>query len=495
MSSSDVARSQRILDKIGSRLGLTDCGKEWLIAAADPFHDDPVDCRGYPDVNEAASVVQVVKFSAPISAPIGLGTTENWDAHFHMFPWENNLALIGGNYTNDGATPVEEWGCFLIGNSTTTPGGGVGNLGSAWFGGLAVSTVLSGQVTFDFDGSGANRANSTPFQRSLLPYLSGEYRIIAKGFEVINTTAELNIQGLVTAYRQPCASIDSGSTVPIVDAQALGPGVYQSGFPTVINTAMPPINSAEALLLDGSKQWKAKEGAYIVPTLSADELPAGVNQVAPIMRLSELDPSRGTPPSAGYSYALGTSSSGGQTPPAFQYVPTGSSVAWRPIQLGPAFMQNFNHAGAYFTGLSPTTTLQVNAIYYIERFPTQQDKDLVVLARHSCREDTIARELYAQIIREMPVGVPQRMNGLGEWFADAVSSAADFISPVLGAIPLPQAQVASKMIGTAGGVAKAIMGKKEAPGQTYSAQGANVSAGKSSKTSGVPQKKKKVMKK
>jgi len=49
MSSSDVARSERVLDKIGARLGLTPEGKQWLIAAVDPYHDTPVDCRGYPD--------------------------------------------------------------------------------------------------------------------------------------------------------------------------------------------------------------------------------------------------------------------------------------------------------------------------------------------------------------------------------------------------------------------------------------------------------------
>lgn len=212
------------------------------------------------------------------------------------------------------------------------------------------------------------------------------------------------------------------------------------------------------------------------------------------MKLSLTDPSRGTPPSNGYSWGVGIGNSG-QTGGPFVYTPeTGSVLAsnsLRPVNVGVSFMQNFNHSGAYFTGLSPTTTLQLNAIYYIERFPSQQESDLVVLARHSCREDKIAMELYAQIIREMPVGVPQRMNGLGEWFADAVSSASDFIAPVLSAIPIPQAQVAAMAVKSAGGIAKAIMGKKEAPGQTYSAQGANVSASKPKSKAVVLQPKKK----
>jgi hypothetical protein len=131
-----------------------------------------------------------------------------------------------------------------------------------------------------------------------------------------------------------------------------------------------------------------------------------------------------------------------------------------------------NASGAYFTGLSNSTTLQLNAIYYIEKFPTQNETDLVVLAKHSCRSDNIARELYSEIMREMPVGVPQRMNGIGEWFADAVSSAADFVSPVLSAIPLPMTQGLAGMVKTAGNVAKNLYAKKEAPAP-YSATGSN----------------------
>jgi hypothetical protein len=165
---------------------------------------------------------------------------------------------------------------------------------------------------------------------------------------------------------------------------------------------------------------------------------------------------------------------------------------------GTSFLSAFNHCGAYFSGLSNTTTLQVNATYYIEKFPSQQDSQLVVLARSSPRDDCIARELYSEIIREMPVGVPQRMNGLGEWFGDAVSSAVDFISPVASAIPLPFAQTIAQGLKVAGGIAKSLGSKKEAIGQTYSAQGANTLvpvAKPKMKILQMVQKKKKVVKK
>jgi len=145
-------------------------------------------------------------------------------------------------------------------------------------------------------------------------------------------------------------------------------------------------------------------------------------------------------------------------------------------------MTKFNHFGAYFSGLSAATTLQVNTIYIVERFPTAQETDLVVLAKPSCRADHAAIELYSEVSRMMPVGVPQRMNGLGEWFSDAVSAASDFLSPALSAIPHPYAQMAGAALKTGAGiVAKLTGGKQEVvPGKTYTPTGM-VSAPKKTK--------------
>jgi len=137
-------------------------------------------------------------------------------------------------------------------------------------------------------------------------------------------------------------------------------------------------------------------------------------------------------------------------------------------------LTKFNHAGVYFSGLSPTSTLQLNAIYVIERFPTALDTDLVVLAKPSCRSDMAAIDLYSEVIRMMPTGVPQKMNGLGEWFSDAVSAASDFLSPVLSAIPHPAAQAVSMGLKAGKSITKTLMGKADPPpGKIYSSSTAN----------------------
>jgi hypothetical protein len=464
---SGVQRGQRVLDKIGARLGITQAGKEWLTAAVDPFHDTPLLVTGFPDVNEASSVVQVVRLSSTISAPSGV--EGNWDVHIHQFPWQRRCNGSGGNWSNtvDGDQSTG-FGMFLLGSSTTTPTPVASS--TCNYGGLVYDAVASGNPTFVYNDTGSN----VPFDTQLQPYLVGEYRVIAMGFEVVNTTSELNIQGLCTVYRQPCGALDSAKTVLVTSGATVNGSTtaLNFGYPAIVSTSNPPANTAEALLLDGSKQWKAKDGCYVVPTFNSSENPAGFNPVSVISKLSKSDPTSNT---FSWQYMI----PGGVNIPAFQEIIIPISAAnyvVSAIPTGALQFQSFNHSGAYFSGLSNSTTLQLNAVYYIERFPSQQDSALVVLARSSPRLDCVALDLYSEIMKEMPVGVPQAENGFGDWFADAVSSAADFVSPVLSAIPLPMTQTLSGMVKTAGNMAKSIAGKKEAVGQTYSATASNVSA-------------------
>jgi hypothetical protein len=494
MSASDVARSQRVLDKVGARLGLSPAGKEWVIAAIDPYHDTPINCCGYPDNNEAASVVQVVKLSAALVVPAAAGSG-NWDCHIHQFPWMEGGFGAAGNFSQTtNGNQITGTGVFLLGNSITTPTG-VSPSSTLW-GGMVVDSVASGANTFQYNDLGTSIA---PFQTQLKPYLTGEYRVVAMGFEVINTTAELNVQGLATVYRQPVANLDSAKSTLVTSGPILSSGGTISttnfGYPDLLLTNTPPATPGEALLLDGSKQWKAKDGCYVVSTFNSSENPPGANATTPVLHLSALD---SVSAQIGWLYVT-PSNNGGQVYPApFQPSPINGNPAATPnvfnmvpLPTGGVWFQPFNGSGVIFSGLSNSSTLQLNAIYYIERFPTQQDSDLVVLARESCRGDSIALDLYSEIVKEMPVGVPQRMNGMGEWFADAVSSAADFISPVLSAIPLPMAQTVGAGIKMAGNVAKSLGSKKEAPGQTYSSTGSNVSAKGAKPKVAMPAKKKK----
>jgi hypothetical protein len=361
-----------------------------------------------------------------------------------------DTGYIGVIQANSLANTTNGFGAINATNGTTV---------TLPIGNIAYHAVPAGAPTYLT--TSAQPAVQVPLLPALGPYLTGEYRIIAKGWEVINTTSDLNIQGLVTAYRQPFPDLDSASSTLIYR----NANTALFGYPDVLWDVFPPQSPATALLLDGSKQWKAKEGCYIVDTLNSEEIPTGPSMACVAAILPTTDPAY----AANTVAVFGTQ---GQLIVNIASTPAVSLNGVVPVGLLPT---KFNHSGAYFQGLSFSTTLTLNAIFYIERFPTQQDSDLVVLAKHSCRNDSIARSLYSEIIREMPVGVPQRMNGMGEWFADAVSSAADFVAPVLGAIPTPFTQGLSGMAKMAGGVAKSLGSKRESA-STYNASGSNTTA-------------------
>jgi len=85
---SKTVRAEKLLDKLVRERKLTNKGKDWLIGAIDPFHDTDFTPAGWPDVNNAPSLVQLVKQTITVSRPptlLPLGTT--WDLHIYNTPF------------------------------------------------------------------------------------------------------------------------------------------------------------------------------------------------------------------------------------------------------------------------------------------------------------------------------------------------------------------------------------------------------------------------
>jgi len=74
-------------------------------------------------------------------------------------------------------------------------------------------------------------------------------------------------------------------------------------------------------------------------------------------------------------------------------------------------------------------------MWLVERQPDPTISDLVVLARPPPERDNIALDMYTHITDSLPTAVPVAENGLGDWFMDALSDVADFVSPVVSALP------------------------------------------------------------
>jgi hypothetical protein len=190
------------------------------------------------------------------------------------------------------------------------------------------------------------------------------------------------------------------------------------------------------MLLNGTQQWEAKDGCMIVPTLNNVNIPS--ERMKNIYPVSVSTPGTGTWSTitagpvwnvSGYNATgLGPGPTGNNINGTIS--PVATLVPLQSVNL--QHISNFNTGGAYFTGLSPTTTLTVNAIYYIERFPKPEDANLVVLANPSPPYNAAAMSLYTEFMRGMPVGCKVGDNADGDWFFEAVKSVADFLAPALG---------------------------------------------------------------
>jgi len=414
-----VARSDRILAQVGARAGMTRCGTEWLKEALDPFHDTALDPTGYPDTTTSASVIQPVKQSYQLSAPSTITTSQTWDCNVVMMPWLNPITILPtASGPNNKLSQINQ----TVVASTPVVGG-------IQFMAAASNVPLN-------IGSLANNGTTTINQNFCLPstYLNGNSRVVAMAMEICNTTSDLNRQGLITVYRVPVPQNDDGTAFNIKQFHTADTSSI-TGAASGIFMPAPPNSIANAQLFAGTKAWKAADGSYNVGMFNTPDVPAqGLSFTQPIMyTTSQTDATVFT--SAYSADVVNIVANVG--------LATAPSVYWTEMDM----------SGSYFTGLSSSTTLTVNYIVYIERFPTQDDLDLIVSAKKSPEYDIKALEAYSIISQSMPVAVPFDENWLGEWFTNAVKDvvnvASDWAQPALSLIPHPYAQAASKFIGGA----------------------------------------------
>lgn len=424
-----------MLDRMEKTTGLTTDGRDWLIAAVDPFHDRDLSLAGYPDLTTAATVVQLVKKSIQITVPTsGNGTVTsgaNWDCSICLFPSSSqNSVSAYGTMTNAAAyTPTGTRVVFA--------------------GGLCVASGPQGASLWPSASDNAPAATYTGLGWN--EYARGNVRVIGMGFEVVNTTANINKQGQVTAWRMPnintpMSCYTNSGTTPNVAV----PGPFNL-------SRFPPATLADAQLLFGSRSWAAEEGAYVVSRQTDTTNPmVQPTTVQTVYTGSDMDAAN-----------------------------TGSVVLFSAAIPNQPYTRiafsNFDLSGVHFTGLSNATSMTVNVRWLIERMPGPQEMDLVVLATPSAPYDAVALELYTRCLRDMPPGVMLKENPLGEWFRQALSSAADFL-PTLGAAlnnALPGAGAIGGSLGTlAKTVANMIKPKEENPqGQKLLGSASDLSKG------------------
>jgi hypothetical protein len=422
--SASVARSEKILNGIAAKTGLTVPAVEWLKTTLDPFHDTPLNCTGIPDSQTGNSVVQTIKSSVTIGCPAGI-TTGTWDAHVVMFPFfadsASLLSFMRGQKVGGNVVQLD---------TTVIPYRGVSP--------VTIVAYPTGDATAYSNPVGAGSISDSSHVTTNLAlnanYTLGDYRIVAQAFEVINTTSDLNVQGLCTCYRTPVPTFETASCYNEVYGNGAGAASGPINCCDNLNIDFFPTSPALALQLPNTKQWKAKEGCYVVGHLNCCEQPvSNQNTIQPAFGyISGTTVFKPTP-------AIYASNS---TPPiqVLEY----RNIQWAPMDL----------SGSFFTGLSLGTTLTINWNVSIERFPSVAQTDLVVLAKTSPAYCPMAFELYQAIAQSLPVGVPQKENGLGDWFRDAVATVSDLVTPVMSMIPHPYAQAGAALSRGIGGMVR-----------------------------------------
>jgi len=244
-------------------------------------------------------------------------------------------------------------------------------------------------------------------------YQNGPYRVIGAGFEVANTTAQLNLQGSVTVYTTPVPDFECASTIRTFGSTSAGNDL--NSIQQVNFMQSPPSSIAQAQILPGSRTWEAKFGSYQVARFTSLDIP--INEDSWVQPFIETVRSPGT--------IIGYGSQGQSTNPGGNVVLGYTNHTWT----------KFDISGAYYTGLSPSTTLTVTWNVFVERFPTYNQGELITLAKISPGLDDNALKFYSHALRSLPVGVKVSENGLGTWFKEAVQGARDYIAPALSMMP------------------------------------------------------------
>jgi len=444
---------------------------DWVKASLDPFHDFTLEhLSGYPDVSTDATVVVRVDQAHEVSAPPGLASGANWDCHIVTSPidWAKPNTLL--QFTNTGYNIAAH--CNPYGNALTWGAGGLDTTST-------FTARLDGLIINSVPSSGASGASLT-YTPGHMPNIGGGgyetqnivldeyfelqpedycvYRVVYSGFEVVNTTAMIHLQGAVTCYEY-----GNEYQTSQVHRTAVGPDPDNTywGNQSVNVFRLPPNNLEEAKIMPSAHTWAAKDGVYCIAKFQQDNPFQGVTQRNYILQqnvaIGQANSGFVSVNSAlrGGSFA---SPGVGFTNPAMNYSFASAIPA--------THFSRMNTAGAYFTGLSPQTTLMVTWRIGIERLPSANSPLMLSLARPSAAFDPNALVLYNLIAAKLPPGVPQGYNDIGKWFS-MISNVARTVIPAA----YPMVGMAQTVLNSLGRpAAAAALGAASAAAKTMKAR-------------------------
>jgi hypothetical protein len=373
---------------------------EWLTCALDPFHDYRMSAEGFPDLMSSTSIVELhtreLTITAPAAAAGGL-----WDAHVLFTGFDSYIA---DNY---------------LGSMANAASRGYVEYDHAAYSSLPRISSLSVFTNATGVQCGVGGTTGSSYH---LPNVTSNHanRMIACGVEVHNNTAELNKQGSVSCSMLPAQSADSISMKAIdVNGTPWEETDYQSDFSIMYPTYISDVKSVPQ-----SSTWEAAKGVYMIPRLAKNEIPVHEYASGKITTFRSVI--------AGSTVASAT----------FPWHYTVDSAARKQPYMTGMFPNSFSPMSAFFTGLSPETTLTVTYRSFIEYFPSL-NTELISMASPSAVYDPMALKAYAEICEHAPYVVPVGYNAGGEYLRMLLQVMNKWIPRGLSLIPHPAAQYAS----------------------------------------------------
>jgi hypothetical protein len=391
----DASTLQKITQSTGH--SLSPASAAWLAAALNPFSDYQQTLSGFPDVNTEPSVIHTYTTQMTIAAPASAGAG-NWDCAVYLLPVDTTTGISMGQTIG----PTQQYNHASLATNAVT-----------WYPLTAVANTAGADCSL----TSLTAAMTGLASRDAVGYVG---RVIAKGFEVTNTTAEIYRQGTVSCVSSPPATQEY-YPLNYIDTNA-SPWSPSSWAARVMG--MLPDTPAKVRSIPGSSSWSAAQGAYMIGRLTSEPLPEretgrGIVYLSP----------------AGYSY--------GTLPK--------TSIAYGALTLPvphTAAHDAFSPAVAYFEGLSTQTTLVVNFRTFVEYFP-DPGSALITECKASAAHDSFVLELYNEAARTAPYAVPVADNALGDLFRKVVSAVKSFAPVVATALtPFPAASMAVRAVGS-----------------------------------------------
>lgn len=404
-----INAGRALMQKLVNGRVISPSGADWAIIAADPFHDDVLpNLCGYPQEGvNGQSVVLKVPYQMTITSPTALPDGQTWQFMLTSYPW---LDGIGGSPTS--LVPYRAYGNHLTNTGATSP---TSNIASS-------ISIYKGPDGTDLGPFNVGLTGNDPVVQGMsleAPYTKGPHRLISWGIEVYDTTAVIDRQGTCTVWRQNTNTVDKTSWMK---ATATIPGpANRIGVMAGVIIRRPPRNISEANKLAGTKSWKSEDGCYLVCTMNSNDICIKqADDTQPVLYLTDV---QAEPRVAGtFSEVL-------SGPEIINNAGTGTDSIISPQMLWD--FQPYNMSGCFFTGLKKGATFLVRTVFYVERFPTPDEPDIVLVTKPSATYDPMALEIYDQMLHRMPPGVPVADNGLGEWFFDGVNAAVSWLGQKL----------------------------------------------------------------